>query len=176
MKALVVEIEVLSDQPNASELDISNLEISIFTGFFLTRKLIEAHTKISPKTARQNVRCKISNKRSDAPRVDVMNRFDTHELYDLEAFEPGNRSLQQMCNLFIHSVFMWMVYEDRGFEIDEAAIIGVHLTSSHDKEKSIFWVEIVEIIRVFSSIIQDKNNIVRMSRDPDNGEMKVDYE
>ncbi|PKP93703.1 MAG: hypothetical protein CVT75_05765 [Alphaproteobacteria bacterium HGW-Alphaproteobacteria-14] len=47
LKSHAAEIELISEQPDASKLDISNLEISLFTGFFLVRKLMEAKTKLS---------------------------------------------------------------------------------------------------------------------------------
>lgn len=173
LKNLVSEIESLSDQPDASDLDISNLEIATFTGFFLIRKLIEAQTKLSHKIENQNLRCKTSSKISDAPLVDILNRFETHELYDLEGFVQTNVPLRKMCNIFVHSVFLCMVYDTKHFPEGEGVVTGVHLTSSYDKEVSIYWVEINEIIRVFQSVIEDELLSLKMYRDPDTNEMKV---
>ena len=173
LKGIASEIETLSDQPDASELDISNLEIAIFTGFFLIRKLIEAQTKLSQKTANQSVKCLISQKLPDKPLVDIMNRFDVHKLYDLDGFQRRTVALQKICNVFIHSVFLWMVYDTEAFPEDQGVVTGVHLTSGYDKEKAIYWIEVSEILRVFQSVINDEHNSLEMFRDPDNNEMKV---
>ncbi|OBX20686.1 hypothetical protein A9995_03030 [Erythrobacter sp. QSSC1-22B] len=173
LKGLIAEIETLADQPDASDLDISNLEIAVFTGFFLTRKLIEAETKISFKTENQRVLCQTSGKKPDAPLVDVMNRFDTHKLYDLDGFVKSHISLKKVCNIFVHSVFLWMVYDVEEYSEGEGVVVGVHLTSSYDKQKSIYWIKTSEILRVFNSVVADSLDKLDMDRDPETREMKV---
>ena len=173
LKGLVTEIEILSEQPDCSDLDTSNLEIAIFTGFFLVRKLVEAKTKLSGKTENQSVKCRTSSKRPEAPRLDVMNRFSTHELYDLESFRSANCSLHTTCNIFMHSVFLWMVYDVDGMIDGEGLVTGVHLTSDYESERSIYWFEINEILRVFKSVIDDAFAEFSMHRDPSSGEWKV---
>ena len=173
LKSLGSEIETLSNQPDASDLDTSNLEIAIFTGFFLIRKLIEAQTKLSLKTENQTVKCRIALKVQGAPLIDVMNRFDTQKLYDLESFSKANRALKDVCNIFMHSVFLWMVYDSDGLGDDEGIVTGVHLTSGYEKEKSIYWFEIADILKVFESVWCDELTELQMRRDPKTGELKV---
>lgn len=103
-----------------------------------------------------------------------MNRFDTDELYELANFSASSRSLIQACNLFIHSVFLWMVYEYDGFPEGQGVVSGVHLTSGFDKEKYIYWFDISEILRVFCSIVEDQNNVLSMHRDPKTNEWVVE--
>tara|TARA_R110000772_G_scaffold37859_6_gene89676 strand:- start:2678 stop:3241 length:564 start_codon:yes stop_codon:yes gene_type:complete len=173
LKELVFEIESIADQPDTSTLDVSNLEISIFTGFFLTRKLVEAQTKLSHKTENQIVRCQVSGKLADTPVVDVINRFDIHDLYDLESFDKKHLSLQKICNIFTHSVFLWMVYDMEDYSEGEGTISGVYVTSSYEKEKLLYWVEISEILRIFHSIINDEIEKLELIPDPKTREMKV---
>jgi hypothetical protein len=173
LKKLASEIEVLADQPDASDLDTSNLEIAVFTGFFLIRKLIEAQTKLSPETENQSVKCRTSFKREGSPRVDVLNRFDTHELYDLDAFQDGARTLRGTCNLFMHSVFLWMVYDIEGHIDGEGTVTGVHLTSDYEKENVIYWFDLSDILRVFATVWNDDFSKLEIRRDPATGEMKV---
>jgi hypothetical protein len=173
LKLLAEEIELISEERDASTLDVSNLEISIFSGFFLVRKLIEAQTKLSFRTENQIVKCQFSNKIPETPRVDVMNRFDWDKLYDLDAFQPTNVSLKQMCNIFMHSVFLWMVTDGEDVEYERGAVTAVHLTSDFEKEKHVYAIEIIEILRVFRSVIKDEQNGILMERDPKTREMKV---
>ena len=173
LKLLADEIELISDQDDASTLDVSNLEISIFSGFFLIRKLIEAQTKLSLRTENQNVRCQVSGKIPDTPRIDVMSRFDWYELYDLNAFQPTNVILKQLCNIFMHSAFLWMIYDGETDEEEGGAVTGVHVTSEYEKEKHVYWIEISEILRVFRSVIKDQQDVLSMERDPETKELKV---
>jgi hypothetical protein len=174
LKLLADEIEILSGESDASTLNISNLEISIFSGFFLVRKLIEAQTKLSLKTINQNVRCQASNKIPGSAQVDIMTRFDWQDLYNLDAFQDGNVKLTRLCNIFMHSVFLWMVYDEQASEFDTGPITGVHVTSDYEKEKQVYWVEISEILRVFRSVVDDEQDIVAFRRDPDSNEWKFE--
>ncbi|WP_417319301.1 hypothetical protein [Erythrobacter aureus] len=173
LKDLVSEIEKLAVQPDASELDISNLEIATFTGFFLIRKLIEAKTKLSHATENQQVACEVAPKKTGTPLVDVMNRFHTHELYELDGFNAARFPLRRICNIFVHSAFLWMVYDVDGYLEGEGIITGVHLTSTYDKEKLLYCVSIEEILRLFRSVIDDDMTRLEMYRDPSTNEMKV---
>jgi len=173
LKALIAEIETLSEQPDCSDLDTSNLEIAIFTGFFLIRKLVEATTKLSESTENQSVKCQRSSKRPDTPRLDVMNRFDTYKLYDLDSFKNSSCSLRVTCNIFMHSVFLWMVYDDEGIIDGQGLVTGVHLTSDFESEKAIYWFQLDEILRVFRSVVEDEFTEFSMHRDPQSGEWKV---
>jgi hypothetical protein len=173
LRLLADEIEMLSEQSDASTLDVSNLEISIFSGFFLIRKLIEAQTKLSFRTENQNVRCQVSNKIPETPSVDVMNRFDWYKLYDLDAFQPANVTLKHMCNIFMHSIFLWMVTDGEADDDERGVVTGVHLTSDYEKENQVYAIEVLEILRVFRSVIADDQNGISMERDPKTKEMKV---
>lgn len=173
LKQLADEIELISNESDASTLDISNLEISIFSGFFLVRKLIEAQTKLSLPTENQNVRCRSSSKIPKTPRVDIMTRFDWDELYDLKAFRDENLPLQKLCNIFMHSIFLWMVCDEQAAEFERGAITGVHVTSDYEKEKSVYWVEISEILRLFRSVVDDEQDVVSFTRDPATREWKL---
>lgn len=174
IKELIVEIEVLSEQPDGSDLDISRLEIAIFTGWFLVRKLCEAQTKLSPDAVAQTVKCEASRKDNLAPKVDLLNRFHIEELYDFEGFAPKTLRLKTVCNLFIHSIFLWMVFDTDRLPDGEGTVSGVYLTSDFDKEKLVYKFEISEILRIFQSIVDDENNIVALNRDPKSGEWKVE--
>lgn len=174
IKELIAEIEVLAEQPDASDLDISKLEIAIFTGWFLVRKLCEAQTKLSPDAMAQTVKCEASRKDNLAPKVDLLNRFQIEELYDFEGFEPKTMHLKTACNLFIHSIFLWMVFDLDGLPEGEGTVSGVYLTSDFDKEKLVYKFEILEILRVFQSIVDDENNIIALHRDPESGEWTVE--
>ncbi|MEP5510108.1 MAG: hypothetical protein ABJP70_11630 [Erythrobacter sp.] len=66
-----------------------------------------------------------------------------------------------------------MVYDVEGYADGDGTVIGVHLTSSYDKEKHMYWLTIDEIVRVFSSVIDDEFRELQMYRDPDTNEMKV---
>ena len=173
IKELIAEIEVLSEQPDASDLDISKLEIAIFTGWFLVRKLCEAQTKLSTKAMNQNVKCEASHKANLAPKVDLLNRFQIEELYAFEGFVPKELALKTACNLFIHSYFLWMVFDSDGLPEGEAIVSGVHLTSDFDKEKMVYRFQIAEIVRVFRSIVDDENDILSLHRDSITGEWIV---
>jgi hypothetical protein len=174
LKKLADEIELISGESDASTLDISNLEISIFSGFFLVRKLIEAQTKLSSKTENQSVSCRVSNKVPNTPRVDIMNRFDWHELYDLSTFDENEVPLKKLCNIFMHSIFLWMICDEQASEFETGPVTGVHLTSDYEKEKQVYWVEISAILAAFRSVIEDEQDIVSFTRDPETREWKIE--
>jgi len=173
IKELIVEISVLSEQPDASDLDISKLEIAIFTGWFLVRKLCEAQTKLSANAVAQTVTCEASRKANLAPKVDLLNGFHIDELYDFEGFEQKSLDLKTACNLFIHSIFLWMVFDADGLPEGEATVAGVYLTSDFDKDKLVYKFGISEIVRVFQSIVDDENDISAINRDPNTGDWIV---
>ena len=167
LRVLILEIEAISEEDEASPLDISNLEIAIFTGFFLVRKLVEAQTKLSSKVENQNIRCQTALKKNNTPLVDIMNRFDVGDLYDLETLQASGISLKKACNIFIHSVFLWMSYDESGI------VAGVLVTSSYEKDKTVYLIGIPEIIGVFRSVSRDDLSDLQMYRDAETNEMKV---
>lgn len=167
LKALAIEIETISEENDASRLDISNLEISIFTGFFLTRKLIEAQTKLSTKVEEQSVNCLISNKTAESGPVDLFNTFYIAELYSLDSFHSKSRSLKHICNIFIHSHFLWMKFDE------DEQIEAVYITSDYEKNKYIYLISLQDILEIFYSVIKDKNNILCTYTDPKTGETKM---
>lgn len=173
LKSHADEIELIAGESDASTLDLSNLEISVCTGFYIIRKLVEARSKLSLRTENQNVSCSVAVKLPDSPVVDVMNRSDIHELYRLENFETTSRSLTYVCNIFIHSVFLWMAYDCSDHPEGQGVVEGVFVTSGYEKDKSVYLISLPEILRVFRSVIKDELSEVHIARDEQTGEMKV---
>jgi len=168
LKEIAFEIEQLTSVHEPSELDIARLEIEVFTAFFLIRKLLEAETKLSRAASSLKVNCSVSTKVNAAPNVDLLNRFDTYKLYKLGEFENRSVSLRTVCNLFIHSIFMWMDWD----EADDF-ISGVRLTSSYEKEKAMYSFKMGEILATINRIANDEVSLLSMERDAETGEMRV---
>ncbi len=168
LKQLSFEIETLANERDPSDLDVSNLEIAIFTSFFLIRKLLEAQTKLSAKAHSMNIKVKMTKKIPGAPAVDLMNRYDTFDLYMHSDIEEASVSIAKTCNIFIHSIFMWVDLDE-----GEDFIAGVRLTSSYEKDDRMYLVSIDEIQKCLKRIIADRNNVLEMMRDKLTGEMKV---
>jgi hypothetical protein len=168
LKQISFEIDAYSNERDPSDMDVANLEIAVFTAFYLVRKLLEAQTKLSNKVSNLNVHCLVLEKFEGAPPVDLMNRYDTFKLYKHHEFEKRSVSIVRVCNLFIHSIFMWMDYDEA-----EDFVAGVRLTSSFEKDKAMYRIKITEIQRVLSRVIEDNVDKLEMRRDKATGELKV---
>jgi hypothetical protein len=168
LRQLSNEIDTLAGEHEPSTLDLSNLEIAIFTSFFLVRKLIEAKTKISSRVTNSNMKCLLTEKFEGAPPVDLMNRFDTFELYKHHEFYEKYISLTKMCNLFVHSMFLWMDWDEGSDHVK-----GVRLTSTYEKDKVMYRVSVVEILKALRRVINDELKIQSIERDSQTGEWKV---
>ncbi|PKP90343.1 MAG: hypothetical protein CVT75_11480 [Alphaproteobacteria bacterium HGW-Alphaproteobacteria-14] len=78
------------------------------------------------------------------------------------------------CNLFMHSYFLWMIYDLDGHAEGEGTIASVHLTSDFEKENAIYQFEIAELLRVFRSVAEDELAVFKLGRNPSTGEWKIE--
>jgi hypothetical protein len=141
------------------------VERDIMTAAYAVRKLNEAR-KISDELAAEAVVC-MKHSLSGRP-VDIWNRDEFYEHYDMEHPESVALPLIDFCNQVIHS-WIWMLSatEDPPHVFD-----GVYVSSDRARKRHVYFMPADNMISVFRSVGLDYIASMRMQRD-NNGDMHV---
>lgn len=122
-------------------------EISIMTGFYAIRKLIEAN-----KLTCELIESPISAfcYQATGKQVTYLNNHKLDQLYNLEARQQVSISLAYLCNQFIHSyIFMPLLSE-------ENHLSEILVASDRQRMESVYSVEAERISNVFESVSKDE--------------------
>jgi hypothetical protein len=141
------------------------VERDIMTAAYAVRKLNEAR-KISDELAAEAVVC-MKHSLSGRP-VDIWNRDEFYEHYDVESPESVALPLIDFCNQVIHS-WIWMLSatQDPPHVFD-----GVYVSSDRARKHNVYFIPADNMISVFRSVGLDDIVSRRMQRDS-NGDMHV---
>jgi len=138
------EIESVFNKHRISNTKIYNLEISIFNGMFLIRKLIESH-KISDHISQKKIKIKAYKiiKKNES----VNYKFN-EKYYDVKNPQNKNISLKNLTNQFIHSFHCVM----EPFSYAEEKDIIIYFCSDYDKGKELYSILASQLKEEFYNI------------------------
>lgn len=152
------EIAKIMPKETLTETQFSRVEREILIGFYSVRKLIEATTKVTPKTAKLELELNWYPKRADKPRVDWYNRYNFIDLYDFNEFRVERRDIIFISHRMVHSYI---------FNISNN---GVLFNSDRDKERRLLFIKTTEILRAFNTVGDDYPSSIIVTRDPLTGD------
>lgn len=138
-------LERLHIKEETAKRSLVRVERVLFVGFYGIRKLLETF-KLSPSTRA----LKFSLLWSPCIKtVDYMNAHRIEELFDLEITNTEERSLEFLCNQFIHSYIFSPVQGEDG------SLAGVFISSDRIKKDKVFFVDIDHILAAFRTVGSD---------------------
>jgi hypothetical protein len=144
---------------------VAKLEQDVFYAAFAVRKLIEAF-KVSNEVESLLIVAEEHPPRNKV--VDVMNWHRIDELFDLSSKKRRTFCPKELCHQIIHS-FVFVPCLDG----DNTGLSGFFVCSDRQKSKSLFFLDIDEIIRMLEAVANDSIESSFGQRDPESGEMKV---
>ncbi len=142
------------------------VERDVMAGSFAVRKLLDTPGKISDETRRETVSV-LSHRLVGQP-PDLYNRFEFWTMFDVEHGTKEELSLREFCNRIIHSfVFSFSAPEENVPLLD-----GIYVASDRSSRKSLTYIRVDELLRVFRKVGDDDVVSLAMRRDAD-GRMQV---
>lgn len=132
--------------PRWSEKLVVNFEKELIKSFFCVRKLIEAH-KLSSKSIRY--RAGVFCYAPSGEKITKSNQWDIDAIYDLQREKRVRRSIVFLSNQLIHSCTLYAYREsDRNWG-------GVFACSDFERDKTIYRIPVLEIIKIFKLVGTD---------------------
>lgn len=138
--------------PRWSNKSQVNFEKEIIVAFFMIRKLIETY-KVSSKTTkyRSEIFCS-----PNILKVNNLNFMHIDEIYDLDIEKTTHKSINFLCNQFIHGGAIFAIRgNDRNWE-------SIYTCSDFERQKYIYRIPILEIIKILEIVGHDYPNSVRL--------------
>ena len=159
-------IEDLMAAEELSEEQFGRVEREFFIGFYSIRKLFEASAKVSRSTRDQKLDIIFFDRSGRNGIVDWYNRSEFWEHYDLETLKRERRDVLYIAHRITHSFIFMLADEEFGS--------GMYFTSDNDKEKRLNFITTHEVTRIFRIVGNDYPSDLKMWRDEETGEMKVE--
>jgi hypothetical protein len=138
------------------------VERDVMVGCYAVRRLHEAR-KVSDTLASRAWRA--SSHRLIGRPPDRWGRFAPWEHYDMESSQAVALGLTEFCNQFIHS-WVWMISVTMDDVFD-----GIFISSDWQRRKSLFHINVDELVGLFRAVGSEDIVSVRMRRDR-HGEMQ----
>ena len=126
-----------------------NFEKEIIISFFKIRKLFEAN-KVS--SASKEHKARIFRYPIGAKKVNNMNYWDIHEIYDLTKKNEVEKGVVFICNQLIHGGATF------AFRNDDRNWGGIFTCSDFERSKFIYQIPIEEIVTIFNLVGNDYPN------------------
>lgn len=141
------------------------VERDVMNAAYAVRKLTEAR-RISDELAAEPVVCG-RHSLTGGP-VDIWNRYEFYEHYDMERPETVSLSLGEFCNQIIHS-WIWML---SATEPPSALFDGIYVSSDRARKRHVYFLPADRLISTFRSVGLDDIVSMQMQRDR-NGDMQI---
>jgi hypothetical protein len=156
-------------EKNWSESKRAKFEQEIMVGFYIIRKLMEAN-KLDNKLCNSRLLCKVYP--SNHEKIMILDRYDIFNNYDFKSPKFEKHELKFFINQFVHSYLFIPIIDiveensrlkmddekisdDEKIEIyhnSEKALLGIFVNSDTNKNKSLFEIDIKEIISIFQKV------------------------
>lgn len=150
--------------PRWSERLQVNFEKDVTISFFMIRKLIES-TKLSSKTTKYKVQIFRS---PCVGNVNNCNFWNIDKLYDLEKEETALKSVNFLCNQFIHGGAMFAYRENnRNWG-------GIYTCSDFEREKYVYRIPLKEILKILEIAGNDYPHEISMRYSESKGDYVVE--
>lgn len=147
-----------------SEEQCAQVERDIFIGFYAVRRLIDTVTKLTDAT--KDLKLQLSCYESKKPAT-WLNKYEIDELYNLQSTKQETRDLNFICGRIIHS-FVFVIYTG-----ERGGLEKILFTSDTDKDKQLYGLNVVDIIKLFQRVGNDDPTQIIYSRDPASGKTET---
>ncbi len=141
------------------------VERDVMNAAYAVRKLNEAH-KISDELAGETVAVR-QHLLTGRP-VDIWNRYEFYEHYDMEHPKPVRLTLTDFCNQVIHS-WVWML---SATEEPPHLFDGIYVSSDRARKRHVNFIPAANLIGLFRAVGLDDIASMQMGRDC-NGDMQI---
>lgn len=158
-------LERRTEQRRWTERTSFLVERDVMNAAYAVRKLHEAR-KISDELAAEPVVCR-RHPLTGRP-VDIWNRYEFYEHYDMERSETVLLSLRDFCNQIIHS-WIWML---SATEAPSARFDGIYVSSDRARERHAYFMPADRMISTFRKVGLDDIVSLSLQRDS-NGDMRI---
>ena len=140
------ELKPVKHPKRWSEKRQVNFEKEIIISFFKIRKLFETN-KVSSVSKKFNA--KIFRYPIGTKKVNNMNYWDIHEIYDLTKMSKVEKNIVFICNQLIHGGATFAFQnEDRNWG-------GIYTCSDYERSRYIYQIPIEEVITIFKLVGND---------------------
>ncbi|WP_026460436.1 hypothetical protein [Schaalia suimastitidis] len=163
---VVDNIERRANQQRWTERTGFLVERDVMVGSFAVRKMLDTPGKISDETRQETVSV-VSHRLVGQP-PDLYNRFEFWTMFNVELGTKEELSLREFCNRIIHS----LVFSFSAPENDIPLLDGIYVASDRSSRKSLTFISVEELLRVFRKVGDDDVVSVIMRRDAE-GRMQV---
>jgi hypothetical protein len=125
------------------EASSAKLELTLMSGFYIVRKLVEAK-KLSQKLISKNFQ--VTEFPPSGKAVNLHNRHDIDRLFKLD--EPNKTSIDflSLCNQFVHSYVFVLCFSDI------KKLTGIFVASDWMRTSRLYYVEIEHAIKLFDEV------------------------
>jgi hypothetical protein len=145
---LAVCLQKRSKQRQWSERSLAKLEKEIFLGFYSVRKLLEAR-KLSEREVLRIIPAN-SYYPSGNHRISFFNwNRKLFDAFDITKPKKTTVTTVFLCNQIIHSYAYQEKFDDHG------RLTGVYVSSDRQKHKTLYFIALKEIIKVFKAVGHD---------------------
>lgn len=127
-------------QKQWQDSSFANTEKCIMLGFYSIRKLVEAR-KLSDKVITRKYKIKIYP--ATGKPVTLFNWHKLEELYDFNKMKHGAYGIRFLCNQVIHS-YVFTISFGRNDDLN-----GFYFSSDHQRNKSLYFIRVLDVIRMF---------------------------
>jgi hypothetical protein len=124
----------------------AHLEKIVMLGFYSIRKLIEAK-KLTIDVI--NDQLSVISFPALGKAITLLNWHKFEQLYDLNRPKEQARSLQWLCNIFVHSYIFTPSFND------QSHLQGLFFNSDLYRNKELYFVDIANVIRLFEVVGND---------------------
>jgi hypothetical protein len=141
-------------QKKWSSISFHNLEKEIFLGFFSIRKLIE-----SKKVAKSicNLNYSITTYPYSTNNLSLWKNPNPLNNYDLLNGISSNKSIEEICNQFIHSkIFIPFI------PLNEE-LVGIYVCSDKYKSIELYYIQLITIIELYLSVSSDEIKRIKLN-------------
>lgn len=141
----------IKDDYDDEEYDIFNLKVEkfFFTSFFIIRKLLEAK-KLSNSVCKLTINCLAYPKIPRPPKLlDYYGHAcDINKNYDLNSQLNVTLTLNNLCNLFVHSYIFSPCIEEESFNY-------IFINSTNTRNRYCYLINIIEIFKIIKKVAKD---------------------
>jgi hypothetical protein len=152
-------LEKRKDQVRWTERTGFLVERDTMTAAYAVRKLVEAH-RVSDELRRESVH--VRRHTLVGKPVDIWNRHEFYEHYDMERSQDVKLALRELCNQIIHS-WVWMLSADA----ETALFDGIYVSSDRESKKHVYFVPVDTLVTVFRAVGLDEIVTFRIEPDDD---------
>lgn len=135
------------EQKRWTERSVINIEKDLFLSFYSIRKLIEAK-RLTDSVVQYSL--PVVSYPNSGRNVTLLNCSEPSDFYNFSLPQKEKLDLVFVCNLFIHSYLFFISFDENG------VLDGVLVNSDRTRNKSMWGISVVEIIRTFKMVGNDK--------------------